>query len=103
MLPADEIYHFYLGDPVEMLQLHPDGAGNIFILGQRLDEGMKLQHRVPASYWQGSRLAAGGKWALMGTTVAPGFEFEDFRPARREELARQYPEFQQMISELTRV
>ena len=102
MLPGDEIYHFYAGDPVEMLQLHPDGTGDTFILGQRLDEGMRLQLCVPAFSWQGSRLVAGGKWALMGTTMAPGFEFEDFRPGRRDELASQYPRFRQMISELTR-
>jgi len=102
LLPADEIYHFYAGDPVEMLQLHPDGTGDTFILGQRLDEGMRLQLCVPAFSWQGSRLVAGGKWALMGTPMAPGFEFEDFRPARRDALASQYPQFQQMISELTR-
>jgi uncharacterized protein len=102
MLPGDEIYHFYAGDPVEMLQLHPDGTGNTFILGQRLDEGMKLQLCVPGFSWQGSRLVAGGEWALLGTTMAPGFEFEDFRPGRHDELVMRYPAFQQMISELTR-
>jgi uncharacterized protein len=102
MLPMDEIYHFYAGDPVEMLQLHPDGTGKLFVLGQHLDQGMNVQLCVPAFSWQGSRVIAGGKWALLGATVSPGFEFEDFRPGRRTELTKRYPGFQQMVSELTR-
>src|SRR5712691_4075560 len=47
MLPGDEIYHFYLGDPVEMLQLHADGTGRVVILGQKVDAGMNLQVCVP--------------------------------------------------------
>lgn len=100
-LPGDEIYHFYLGDPVELLQLHPDGTGTISVLGQEVLAGMHVQHVVPGGTWQGSRLVAGGHWALMGTTMAPGFAFEDFEAGERDYLCQAYPAFSDQIKALT--
>ena len=99
---GDEMFHFYLGDPVEMLQLKQDGSGEVILLGQDIAAGMRLQHNVPGGVWQGSRVRAGGKFALLGTTVAPGFEFADCELANRELLAENYPRFAEMIRELTR-
>ncbi len=76
-LPGDEIFHFYLGDPVEMLMLHPDGASEVVVLGPDL-EAMAVQQVVPGGTWQGSRLVEGGRWALLGTTMAPGFDYRDY-------------------------
>ncbi len=76
-LPGDEVFHFYLGDPVEMLELLPGGGGRLTRLGPDL-RTMTLQHVVVGGTWQGSRLEAGGQWALLGTTMAPGFAFEDY-------------------------
>lgn len=100
-LRGDEIYHFYLGDPVEMLQLHPDGRGEVLTLGTDLRAGMRPQVVAPAGVWQGSRLLPGGQFALMGTTMAPGFEFEDYESASRELLLAQYPNFAERITALT--
>ena len=100
-LPGDEIFHFYLGDPVEMLQLHPNGKAYSIIIGSDLERGMQLQVVVPAGVWQGSRLVAGGRFALMGTTMAPGFEFEDFEAGNRAVLLRQFPEYADLIRALT--
>jgi uncharacterized protein len=100
MLPGDEIFHFYLGDPVEMLQLHPDGTGNIVILGSDLLAGMSPQVVVPGEVWQGSRLMAGGSFALMGTTVAPGFEFADYNETQGDELITRFPQFTDHIKSL---
>src|SRR3954465_9562713 len=77
-LPGDEIFHFYLGDPVEMLQLHPDGTGKLIMVGSDLETAMRPQVLVPGGVWQGSRLLKGGKFALMGTTMSPGFDFADY-------------------------
>lgn len=90
---GDEMFHFYLGDPVEMLQLHPNGSGNLVVLGQDILGGMKLQHVVAGGVWQGSRLREGGKFALLGTTMAPGFEYEDYETGKRDELIAKYPAF----------
>ena len=98
---SDEIFHFYLGDPVQMLQLKPNGSSNIFYLGKDIMGGQRLQVVVPAGVWQGCQLVEGGEYALMGTTVAPGFEFEDYEHGSREELAGLFPQYKGIIDELT--
>jgi hypothetical protein len=99
-LRTDEIFHFHAGDPVEMLQLLSDGSGRTIILGADLAAGMEPQVIVPAGVWQGSRLQAGGAWALLGTTVAPGFEYEDYESADGATLHAAYPAFRSQIEAL---
>ena len=101
-LASDEIFHFYLGDPVEMLQLFPDGSGKILTLGPDILNGMHPQVVVPRGVWQGSRLIPGGRLALLGCTVAPGFDYADYENAERETLLVSYPEFGELIVALTR-
>lgn len=93
---GDEVYHFYLGDPVEMLVLKPDGTGEVVLLGQDILSGMRLQHVVPGGAWQGCRLVAGGTFALMGTTMSPGFDPADFELGNKE-LSARYPEYAALI------
>jgi predicted cupin superfamily sugar epimerase len=99
-LPTDEIFHFYLGDPVEMLQLYNDGTGKIISIGNDVENGYTPQVIVPKFTWQGSRLIDGGEFALLGTTMAPSFELEDFIAPDKQELIRTYPEFKNMIIKL---
>ena len=101
-LQSDEIFHFYLGDPVEMLQLWPGKSGRILILGTDIMNGMKPQAVIPRGVWQGARLLNGGKFALLGTTVSPGFEFADYESGRRDELVKSYPKFRDLITALTK-
>ena len=102
LLPGDEMFHFYIGDPVETLQLHPDGSSDIVTLGQDIAHGMKLQHVVRGGVWQGSRLKPGGRYALLGTTMSPGFAYEDYESGSASELIAQWPDCAAMIRELTR-
>jgi len=101
-LPTDEVYHFYLGDPVEMLLLHPGGRGEAIALGPDILAGQRVQLVVPRGVWQGSRLAPGGRFALMGTTMAPGFDPADYEGGGREGLIRAYPDQAERIRRLTR-
>src|SRR5271168_2656893 len=101
-LKGDEIYHFYLGDPVEMLMLKLDGTAEAVLLGQDILAGMRVQHTVPGGTWQGSRLAPGGKFALLGNTMAPGFDPQDYEPGQRADLSAQYPNYAPLIAFLTR-
>jgi uncharacterized protein len=101
-LASDEIFHFYLGDPVEMLQLHPDGSSAVLALGPDLRNGQHVQLVVPAGVWQGTRLIGDGKVALLGCTVTPGFDFADYRSASYEELAAKWPVERDLIQKLTR-
>ncbi|MGB6687220.1 MAG: cupin domain-containing protein [Terracidiphilus sp.] len=102
MLDSDEIFHFYLGDPVEMLQLHPDGRSALFTLGPDLRNGQQVQLVVPAGVWQGTRLIGDGKVALLGCTVTPGFDYADYHSASYEELAAKWPAESERIRALTR-
>ena len=98
---SDEIYHFYLGDPVTMLQLYPDGTSEVIILGRQIFSGQQVQVTVPKNSWQGSFVSEGGEFALLGATVAPGFEFTDFELGQRGELLKQYPNKRDLIVKLT--
>jgi predicted cupin superfamily sugar epimerase len=99
---TDEIFHFYLGDAVTMLQLHPDGTSEIITLGHDVLNGQRIQVTVPAGTWQGGCLNGGGRFALMGTTVAPGFESADFELGARDEMLEGYPDQRDLILRLTR-
>jgi predicted cupin superfamily sugar epimerase len=101
LLQSDEIFHFYLGSPVRMLQLHPDGRGEEFVLGADVPAGQRPQLVVPRGVWQGSCLEPGGEFALLGCTVAPGFEYVDYAHGRREELIARYAGFERQIKRLT--
>jgi predicted cupin superfamily sugar epimerase len=101
-LPADEVYHFYLGDPVEMLRLRPDGSSDVSRLGSNILSGMQLQMIVPAGVWQGSRLVEGGTFALLGTTMSPGFDPADYEAGDRDRLVERYPDRRRLIEALTR-
>jgi predicted cupin superfamily sugar epimerase len=102
VLNSDEIFHFYLGDPVEMLQLHPDGRSAVFALGHDLRAGQHVQLVVPAGVWQGTRLVGDGKVALLGCTVTPGFDYADYRNGSFAELAAKWPGESERIKALTR-
>jgi uncharacterized protein len=77
-LPGTEVFHFYLGDPVIMLQLCPDGSSRSVTLGTDLIAGQQPQVVVRGQIWQGCKLAPGGNFALMGTTMSPGFDHADY-------------------------
>ena len=101
-LPTDEIFHFYLGDPVEMLQLLPDGSGRAITLGTDIPNGMHPQVIVMRGVWQGARILPGGRFALLGTTMSPGFNFADYESGHRDVLIDAYPQFRDVITSLTR-
>lgn len=103
-LATDEIFHFYRGDPVEMLHLYPDGSGKRLLFGNEPEKGMHPQVLIPSEVWQGAQVLPGGTFGftLMGTTMAPGFEYSDYQVGSRQELTRQYPHFKDLITALTR-
>ena len=102
-LSTDEIFHFYLGDPVEMLWLLPDGTGKTVTLGQDILHGQQIQTVVPKGTWQGSHLVPGGSFALLGTTMAPGYTKSDYEDGDRQFLLKEYPRWSELIGMLTEV
>lgn len=103
-LKSDEVYHFLAGDPIRMLLLDEEGGirtGRVVRLSNRGEADTRPQVSVPRGTWQGSRLEPGGSYALMGVTVAPGFEYADFELATREDLLGLYPDHAEEIRNLT--
>ncbi|OKK10313.1 cupin domain-containing protein [Streptomyces sp. CB02400] len=101
-LPADEIWHFHLGDPLHLLLLAPDGTARTPVLGPDVLGGQHLQLTVPAGTWMGARVAAGGAWTLFGCTMAPGFTYEGYEHGDAAELTARYPDRAALIVELCR-
>jgi predicted cupin superfamily sugar epimerase len=101
VLPGDEVFHFYMGSPVRMLQLWPDGSGCEITLGPNLSAGEAPQVVVPGGVWQGTRLLGDTGFALLGCTVAPGFDYADYTSATRAELTARWPAFAKQIEGLT--
>lgn len=99
-LPTDEVYNFYLGGPVEMLLL-ADGRGRTVLLGSDVLADQQPQVVVPHGVWQGSRLVGASSFALLGTTMAPAFDFADYEAGDRAVLTAQYPAFADWIVRLT--
>ena len=102
VLDSDELFHFYIGDPVEMLQLFPDGRSVVLTLGPDLRAGQQVQALVPAGVWQGARLVGNGEAALLGCTVAPGFNYADYHNGKFADLAAKWPDKAERIRALTR-
>ncbi len=99
---SDEIFHFYSGDPIEMIQIDPQGNISRIIIGSDIMNGEQPQVLVPKDYWQALKLRDGGSWGLMGTTVSPGFEYEDFEIGSRSELINSFPQVREDIVRYTR-
>jgi uncharacterized protein len=103
-LQTDEIWHYYRGEPLELLVLYPDGRGEIVVLGSDVLSGQRPQFVVPRGAWQGARPQRNtpDAYTLFGCTLAPGFEYGDFAMGYRDELQRTHPQFARNIAELTR-
>jgi len=103
-LKTDEMWHYYGGDPLRLLVLHPDGRGEVVVLGPDVLGGQKLQYVVPRGSWQGAMPTGKGPdtYSIFGDTLAPGFAYADFEMGYRSELSQAYPQFADTIAQLTR-
>ncbi|MFF8843606.1 cupin domain-containing protein [Streptomyces sp. NPDC015127] len=100
-LPADEVWHFYGGDPLELLLLAPGGGSRVELMAAP-GSGGRVQTVVPAGTWMGARVAPGGAWSLCGTTMAPGFVASDYEGGDAGELVGRYPQEADRIRALCR-
>lgn len=101
VLGADEVWHHYGGDAVELHLIDEAGKHAVMLLGGKLDAGERPQVVVPASTLQGA-LVRGRGFALCGCTVAPGFDFADLALPTRAELIAMYPQHRGIVTQLTR-
>jgi uncharacterized protein len=102
-LPTEEVFHFYLGAPVRMLQIFPDGKARDLMIGNDILAGQEPQVVVSAGVWQGSSVEpAEHDFALLGATVCPGFDYADYEQGRRADLIALFPDQEARIRALTR-
>lgn len=101
-IKSDELWHFYAGSPLTVQVITPSGAHLELQLGGDLAAGESFQAMVPQGCWFGAELSGAGDYALVGCTVAPGFDFADFEMAGRKELLHRYPAHAALIERLTR-
>ncbi|MCC7531015.1 MAG: cupin domain-containing protein, partial [Candidatus Melainabacteria bacterium] len=101
-LPSDEIWHFYAGDPVNLYVIDEKGQLKLNRLAAEITHDAAPQVVVYAGFWQAASLADGGRFALLGCTVAPAFDFEDYEHGRRGGLIKDFPQYREVIMKLTR-
>lgn len=101
-IKSDECWHFYAGDPLEVIIIQPDGSVKIVTMGSEYTSGHHFQYVVPANCWFASRPSPGSTYCFVGCTVAPGFDFADFELAETAWLVNQFPQHENLIHTLTR-
>ena len=101
-LRSDELWHFYMGGPLVVHVIEPEGNYSQIALGHDPEAGQVLQAVVRAGCWFASHVANWNSFALVGCTVSPGFDFDDFEMGRREKLIASYPQHRELIEQLSR-
>jgi len=101
-IASDEQWHFYAGNCLNIYEIAADGKLTEHKLGNNLQNVESFQIVIKAGSWFASSLANGEGYALVGCTVSPGFDFEDFELAEREILIREFPQHEDLIRKLTR-
>jgi uncharacterized protein len=101
-ISSDETWHFYMGSPLIIYCIQHDGSIQQVLLGNILAEGQILQYTIPRNYWFAAKIQGNSDFSLVGCTVAPGFEFQDFELGQRQILTDLYPQHASLIAELTR-
>lgn len=98
----DEAWHFYEGSPIRLVMISPEGILSEIMIGRDIIVGEVPQFIVPKNYWFAAKVILPDTFALVGCTVAPGFDFADFTLPKREELINLFPMHQELIIEFTR-
>jgi uncharacterized protein len=99
-IKSDEIWHFYLGGSITVVEVDESGARTT-VIGNDIEKGELVQYCVKANTWFGSYLNEGADFSLVGCTVAPGFDFEDFELASRVKMLEDYPSAGTLVEKLT--
>lgn len=101
-IKSDEMWHFYEGDGLRIHEIATNGSYTEHRLGLDLENGERPQLTIAANSWFASEVAEGKSWCLVGCTVSPGFDFQDFEMAERSLLASEFPQHTQVINRLCR-
>lgn len=101
LLASDEVLHFYDGSPLHVYEIDAVGAMHVHKLGRDLDSGERFSLVIPGGSWFALRCELAEGFSLIGCTVAPGFDFDDFTLDDRAVLLGKFPQHAQLIQEMT--
>ncbi len=101
-IKSDELWHFYDGSAITIHMIDDAGKYSNVTLGKNIDKGEVLQYAIPQGVWFAAEIEEKDSYSLVGCTVAPGFHFDDFELAKREELVKLFPKHKKVIERLTR-
>src|ERR687892_2878841 len=87
----EQLYHYYLGDPLEVFMLHPDGSSERVVAGPDIRGGERLQLRIPGNTFHTARVIGRGQWFLGASTEWPGVVPADVEIGNLDALAARYP------------
>ena len=100
-IQSDELWHYHAGASLSIYVLKEDHVA-VHVLGADIERGESLHVVIPANCWFGARVNEDSSYVLAGCTVAPGFDFADFKLAKRHELTSLYPRHTDIIHQLTK-
>lgn len=101
LLSSDEVLHFYDGSPLHVYEIDAAGLMHVHKLGRDLDSGERFSLVIPGGSWFALRCEQAGGFSLIGCTVAPGFDFQDFTLDDRAVLLGKFPQHAQLVREMT--
>lgn len=98
-LKSDEVWHFYDGCPVVIYLLNNNLEK--IILGKDIPKGYTFQYTVKKNNWFAAELIKKDSFSLLGCSVSPGFDFNDFELAEKKYLIKKYPQYKNVINKCT--
>ncbi len=101
-IKSDEQWHFYAGTSLSIFVISPSGDVETIVLGNDPDKGERLTAIIKKNYWFAAKPNDKNSYSLVGCTVAPGFDFNDFILGKREDLVKEFPQHSKIIVAMTR-
>jgi predicted cupin superfamily sugar epimerase len=101
-IKQDEIWHFYEGTALTIHCISEDGVYSKYVLGRSIEAGESFQVVVTAGCYFAAEVNNKESYSLVGCTVAPGFDYEDFEIPERIELTQIFPQHQKIIESFTK-
>jgi len=101
-LMSDEIWHFYCGSTLIIHSLNNNSGYQQTKIGSVFSDNINPQFTIQKGLWFAAEIEDKNSYALIGCTVAPGFEYTDFELANKELLLEQFPSYKEIINRLTK-
>jgi len=98
---SDELWHFYAGTSLTLYIINDHGDLEKIILGNKSENDESYYAVINRGNWFAAKTNQSNSFTLVGCTVSPGFDFEDFELANRNELIKQFPQHKELITRFT--